>query len=105
MGHISSMRSFGSKNDDNIESRIGRSITPQPNGCWIFRNVEEIYGSTREISRVHRFVYETLVGPIPQDHHLHHKCVTPACCNPAHLEPLTPAEHAAAHKKLRDQAA
>lgn len=105
MAHVSGMRSFGQKNDDNIESRIGRSITPQPNGCWIFRNNPDIYGGTRDIATVHRFVFETLVGPIPRGCQLHHKCVTPACCNPAHLEPLTPAQHAAAHKKLRDAAA
>lgn len=51
--------------------------------------------------RVHRWVYEILVGPIPGDHVLHHTCETKRCVNPAHLEPLTPSEHAAVHAALR----
>lgn len=94
--------STADKNDDNHETRIGRRIQPQPNGCWIYGDDPDKYGSDRKlVVRVHRFVYETLVGPIPKGHHLHHKCQTPACCNPAHLEPLSPDEHAKAHKDLR----
>lgn len=101
MAHVSGMRSFSSKNDNNLESRIGRSITPQPNGCWIFRNNPDSYGNTRDIATVHRFVYETLVEPIPRDHHLHHTCHTPACCNPDHLLIVTPLQHARIHAQKR----
>ncbi|TDD77726.1 HNH endonuclease [Actinomadura rubrisoli] len=38
---------------------------------------------------VHRFVYESLVGPIPEGLVLDHLCRVRACCNPAHLEPVT----------------
>lgn len=101
MGYVTRLKHSSRTNDNNIESRIGRNITPQPNGCWLYGNTPDRYGQDRQsVVRVHRFVYETLVGPIPDDHHLHHKCQTKACCNPAHLEPLTAAEHAAAHKKL-----
>jgi hypothetical protein len=40
--------------------------------------------------RAHRVAYELLVGPIPDGMHLDHLCRTPACVNPAHLEPVTP---------------
>jgi len=46
----------------------------------------------RNITRyVHRFVYEYEVGPIPDDLVLDHLCRVTNCCNPAHLEPVTPA--------------
>jgi hypothetical protein len=49
--------------------------------------------------RAYRLVYAWLVGPIPAGHHLHHRCENPLCCNPAHLEPLTPAEHKRRHPR------
>ncbi len=43
--------------------------------------------------RAHRVAYRLFVGPIPDGIHLHHKCENPRCCNPAHLQPVTPKEH------------
>lgn len=37
----------------------------------------------------HRLAYETFVGPIPDGLDLDHLCRVRACCNPAHLEPVT----------------
>lgn len=39
--------------------------------------------------KTHRFAYELLVGPIPDGLVLDHLCRVPACCNPAHLEPVS----------------
>ena len=41
----------------------------------------------------HRFSYELLVGPIAPGLELDHLCRVRACCNPAHLEPVTPLEN------------
>lgn len=41
----------------------------------------------------HRFAYELLVGPIPKGMHLDHLCNNRVCCNPFHLEPVTPLEN------------
>lgn len=38
---------------------------------------------------VHRLLYTLLVGPIPDELVLDHKCKDRACCNPSHVEPVT----------------
>lgn len=50
--------------------------------------------------RVHRFVYETFVGPIPPGRgwHIHHQCGNRLCINPDHLELLTGPEHKRRHR-------
>lgn len=51
--------------------------------------------------RCHVIAYESLVGPVDEGLHLHHLCEQPRCCNPEHLQPLTPHEHKQAHRELR----
>lgn len=86
------------------ETRIGRQITPQPNGCWNWtapikdRPHPTLHGKTVV---GYRFVYETLVGPILTGHVLHHVCENPICCNPAHLVPMLNGDHVAHHAALR----
>jgi len=43
--------------------------------------------------RVHRVVWELLVGPIPEGLELDHLCRVRICCNPDHLEPVTHREN------------
>lgn len=111
------VRAFGGtavRADTSIESRIGRHITPQTDGCWIYNSKPDTYGridlrnSARGGQRpiqAHRYVYETLVGEIPEDHHLHHICQVKGCVNPDHLMVVTPAEHANIHAELRRKTA
>jgi len=89
---------------------IGDRINPNgPGGCWIWTGPlsEQGYGWSGinlpgpHSGLVHRIVYEILVGPIPEDHDLHHECGVVACCNPDHLTPLTHADHMAHHAELR----
>ena len=73
---------------------VGDRIWPlvskgDPSGCWLWMGYKVGgYGSIRvggRNRRVHRLVYELLVGPIPVGLLVCHHCDTPACCNPAHL--------------------
>lgn len=91
--------------DDSAEARIGKRITVQSDGCWLYNDDRDpdqhagTYTAKRAV-QVHRFVYETLIGPILPGRHLHHECEIPRCCNPAHCVPLTPLEHKARHREM-----
>ncbi len=76
-----------------IVKRPGKLDTP----CWMWTgSCSTGYGQLsvsadgkRRMLYVHRLLYEHHVGPIPVEQVLHHKCETPHCVNPAHLEPMT----------------
>lgn len=75
--------------------RMEESISKCPmSGCWIWTGSMNSSGYGRIFVRrkgicAHRFVYEHLVGPIPQGMDIDHLCRVRACVNPAHLEPVT----------------
>ncbi len=60
----------------------------------------------------HRVAYVLVVGEVPDGLQLDHLCRNRWCCNPAHLEPVTPAENSrrahwtleAAHLAIRAKA-
>lgn len=63
-------------------------------GCWEWQASldRKGYGRLRYRKRgwqAHRFLYELLVGPIPDGLELDHLCRNPRCVKPAHLEPVT----------------
>ena len=66
-------------------------------GCWQWREpTANGYGVIHFQGRrwlAHRAVYEYSNGPVPQGLELDHVCKNKACCNPAHLEPVTHAEN------------
>jgi hypothetical protein len=55
------------------------------------------YGYQRSVP-AHRYMYDTLVGPIPDDYHVHHRCLHKPCWNLFHLEAVSPKEHKARHR-------
>lgn len=84
-----------------LPSRLQDKIMPCPTtGCWIWIGAasENGYGNakiakTRKRASTHRMVYELLIGPIPEGLHIDHLCRLRSCCNPLHMEPVTPAEN------------
>lgn len=86
----------------NLPDRILNKIVFDTNGtgCWIWSGaLSNGYGSTwggrsvRQAVSVHKFVFETLVGPVPPGLELDHLCRNRACCNPDHLEPVSQLEN------------
>lgn len=63
--------------------------------CWIASGAES-HGRYQSVSidnrsvLVHRFVYQALVGPIPDGFQIDHLCRVRWCVNPAHLEAVPP---------------
>lgn len=89
--------------DYTIPAQFADRIRPV-DGCWIWTGSKQSagYGNLRRAGEsllAHRVVYELLVGSIPSKHDLHHRCDSPACVNPAHLEPLTRSEHRWRHAR------
>lgn len=63
-------------------------------GCWLWTGgINKGYGWVGESDQPHRLVYEELIGEIPEGLHLDHLCRVPTCCNPWHLDPVTPGEN------------
>ena len=55
--------------------------------CWIWNGPSTARGyPCRNRQRLHRVAYEWANGPIPEGMVIMHKCDTPLCVNPAHLE-------------------
>ena len=83
-----------------FEERFMSHVIPEPNsGCWLWEAQvsKEGYGRfhTAEGKQgwSHRISYELFKGAIPEGLHLDHICRNRICCNPEHLEPVTPTEN------------
>ncbi len=72
---------------------------PDLDPCWLWLGAAgaDGYGDIRTSGTghrsAHRYTYITLVGAIPEGLTLDHLCRVHACCNPAHLEPVTSREN------------
>lgn len=76
--------------------RFWSRVSEAPTGCWLWVGPTQVggYGKFRDGTKTttaHRWSYIHLVGDAPDGLHLDHLCNTPACVNPYHLDPVTPA--------------
>lgn len=88
---------------DETMGRLLSRLREDENGCWVWMMaLDDGYGrmhvgsrtdASRGKVRVHRAVYEYVVGLIPAGLDLDHLCRNRACANPAHLEPVTRREN------------
>lgn len=84
-----------------VAERIAtKYVVDEQSGCWLWTGATVAgYGvvwvnETKRAARAHRVMYELKVGPIPDGMTLDHLCRTPACINPAHMDPCTAGENA-----------
>lgn len=80
------------------ERLLDRVVVDRETQCWNWTGslnlVSSGYGRMSVEGRVfytHRVAYELFVGPIPDGLQIDHLCRNTRCCNPAHLEAVTPA--------------
>jgi len=89
--------------DARLPDRFWSKCMPEPNsGCWLWfgQATPKGYGQlgfqSRKVRRnvyAHRLAYVVLVSAIPNGMQIDHLCRNARCCNPAHLEPVTPREN------------
>jgi len=70
-------------------------VIGEPEECW---PITAVPGSGGYASRIHRFIASLFHGDI-SGLVVHHTCGNKLCGNPAHLRPLTDAEHHKLHMK------
>ena len=82
------------------------ALVNKTDNCWIWTgrvSPTTHYGMFSWRSKPynsHRFIYELLIGSVPQGKDLHHTCGNRLCCNPEHLKPLTRKEHRKTYARL-----
>jgi hypothetical protein len=92
---------LASAGDARLPTRFWTKIVVEPStGCWRWTGDINNKGYGRYHVGVdqprqvpHRASYQALVGPIPAGLTIDHLCRNRACCNPAHLEPVTNREN------------
>jgi hypothetical protein len=63
--------------------------------CWLYARYKDVrgYGRYNKGFLVHRLMYESFIGDIPEDLEIDHLCEVTSCINPEHLEAVTHREN------------
>ena len=85
--------------------RFWQSVEVTTGSCWIWTKPLDRDGYARQWRigsrtdgsrtrvRPHRFIYESVNGPIPEGEQIDHLCRCRSCVNPSHLDVVTPLEN------------
>lgn len=78
---------------------VNKIIVDEGAGCWLWQGARTTCGypvlarGGNTNIRGNRYVYEWVNGPIPEGMVVRHRCDTPLCVNPDHLELGTPSDN------------
>jgi hypothetical protein len=92
-----------------LPARLRQKIRLEPNsGCWIWTGAcTGGYGEIKFLGMkfaAHRFVHELFFNTrMGRKSHLHHRCETPRCVNPHHLEAKAAKDHLQLHLEKHGQ--
>src|SRR5580658_4118950 len=83
---------------------MSRWLVDNNTGCWVWQGSyfdsgygRLHHGKSGKSERAHIIVYEEIIGEVPKNKILHHKCENKFCVNPYHCEPLTHKQHSEKH--------
>lgn len=83
-----------------LDRIFARCFTVPFSGCWIWMGAttKDGYGAMRvgkKVAYVHHLTHDEAKGVPRRGLERDHKCKIRSCCNPDHLEAVTPVENAA----------
>lgn len=95
--------------DQDDFKRLFARVQVDANGCWNLGDPKrQKYGSLQKGGKsypAHRCAYAMTYGPIPDGLVIDHTCQNKSCCNPAHLQAVSPRTNIIlAHQRLRTTA-
>lgn len=82
-------------------ARLQRLIKSSDDGCWEWQGLQTSNGYGKwskgpgqRVRAIHRITWEHYKNQeVPEGQQLDHLCRNRLCCNPDHLEPVTPSEN------------
>lgn len=78
-----------------LDQRLWGKLAEDENGCWVWQGKLRSHGYATvgyqgRTWYAHRLAYTLMVADIPSGLQIDHLCRNRACCNPWHLDPVTP---------------
>lgn len=89
---------FAPRTNDTPLERFMKRVR-KTESCWLWGPITgHAYGvfylrESKKSFVAHRWLYQQVVGPVPQGKELHHECNNKKCVNPSHLRPVTHREN------------